>query len=241
MIAVYGIFSLSLIFILALIITPNLDRQTRGWRKTRKHGQQKIPVLGDAAPATLFVAIMSILAALGWYVFTCELVESTIGAWATTVTVSASVLTLSDTLSSAVPPSDTWMPVCKLVVKPESSAVTSYKPGGRFGNRYAPVSLLTVVGAPGTARPRRVRVTPGNTAPDSSVTTPRITPVVVCAHPDTGLASSTTTARTQAIERRMSTSQSVTKYRSIAVAYATDASTNDYIRVDYRAVVRLCQ
>ena len=103
------------------------------------------------------------------------------------------------------------------------------------------ISLLTVVGAPGTARPRRVRVTPGNTAPDSSVTTPRITPVVVCAHPDTGLASSTTTARTQAIERRMSTSQSVTKYRSIAVAYATDASTNDYIRVDYRAVVRLCQ
>ena len=76
MIAVYGIFSLSLIFILALIITPNLDRQMRGWRKARKHGQQKIPVLGDAAPATLFVAIMSILAALGWYAFTCELVES---------------------------------------------------------------------------------------------------------------------------------------------------------------------
>ena len=76
MIVAYGIFSLSLIFILALIITPNLDRQTRGWRKAHKHGQQKIPVLSDAAPATLFVAMISILAALGWYVFTCELVES---------------------------------------------------------------------------------------------------------------------------------------------------------------------
>ena len=76
MIAVYGIFSLSLIFILALIITPNLDRQTRGWRKARKHDQQKISMLGDAAPATMFVAIMSIFAALGWHVFTCELIES---------------------------------------------------------------------------------------------------------------------------------------------------------------------
>ena len=76
MIAVYGIFSLSLIFILALIITPNLDRQTRGWRKARKHDQQKISMLGDAAPATMFVAIMSILAALGWHIFTCELIES---------------------------------------------------------------------------------------------------------------------------------------------------------------------
>lgn len=76
MIAVYGIFSLSLIFILALIITPNLDRQTRGWRKARKHGQLKISALGDASPATMFVAIMSIVAALGWYIFTCELIES---------------------------------------------------------------------------------------------------------------------------------------------------------------------
>ncbi|MGA0853470.1 MAG: hypothetical protein ACO3RK_01500 [Luteolibacter sp.] len=76
MISVYGIFSLSLTFILALIITPNIDRQTRGWRKARKHGQEKIPMLGDAASATGFVAIMSMLAAFGWHVFTCELVES---------------------------------------------------------------------------------------------------------------------------------------------------------------------
>jgi len=76
MIGVYGIFSLSLIFILAVIMTPNLDRQMRGWRKARKHDQPKISILGDAAPATMFVAIMSILAALGWYVFTCELIES---------------------------------------------------------------------------------------------------------------------------------------------------------------------
>ncbi|MEY5012842.1 MAG: hypothetical protein RLY69_557 [Verrucomicrobiota bacterium] len=76
MITVYGIFSLSLTFILALIITPNIDRQTRGWRKARKHGQEKIPMLGDAASATGFVAIMSMLAAFGWHVFTWELVES---------------------------------------------------------------------------------------------------------------------------------------------------------------------
>jgi hypothetical protein len=59
-----------------LIITPNIDRQTRGWRKARKHGQEKIPMLGDAASATGFVAIMSMLAAFGWHIFTCELVES---------------------------------------------------------------------------------------------------------------------------------------------------------------------
>ena len=76
MIAVYGIFSLSLIFILALIITPTLDQQMRGWRKARKHGQQKIPALGDAAPATMFAAIMAVIAAVGWHIFTCELVES---------------------------------------------------------------------------------------------------------------------------------------------------------------------
>jgi len=76
MITVYGIFSLSLTFILALIITPNIDRQTRGWRKARKHGQEKIPMLGDAASATGFVAIMSMFAAFGWHIFTCELVES---------------------------------------------------------------------------------------------------------------------------------------------------------------------
>src|SRR6476659_7472094 len=44
-----------------------------------------------------------------------------------------------------------------------------------------PVAVVTTVGAPGTPAPWSVTVTPGRTAPASSVTVPNTAPVVRCA------------------------------------------------------------
>jgi len=60
-----------------------------------------------------------------------------------------------------------------------------------------------VVGVPCTAGPRRVTVTPGSTAPDSSVTTPRMSPVVRCAHPVSGAVSRAAIANIQTRRDRM--------------------------------------
>ena len=79
-------------------------------------------------------------------------------------------------------------------VKPVSRAVTSYLPGRRPTNRYAPVASLTAVAATApVARLLASTVTPGSTAPDVSFTMPTIEPVCSCA--SAGIDSASTHAR----------------------------------------------
>jgi len=100
-------------------------------------------------------------------VVTSVLVESTTGACAVTVMVSDCALTFSWMSSTAVPPSDTVTPVWELVEKPESSAVTSYVPGGGSGSGRRPIRCSPSWERPERG-PRSVTVTPGRIAPDSS-------------------------------------------------------------------------
>jgi hypothetical protein len=73
---IYGLATLLLIFVLAVIITPSADHQVQGWRRARKQGASSLPRLGDAATAFWFVLVMAIAGAAGWFLFTRALVES---------------------------------------------------------------------------------------------------------------------------------------------------------------------
>ncbi|MEA3187043.1 MAG: hypothetical protein QOD99_873 [Chthoniobacter sp.] len=73
---IYGLVTLLLIFVLALIITPSAEHQIRGWRRARKQGSSSLPHLADAATAFWFVLVMALAGAAGWFLFTQGLVES---------------------------------------------------------------------------------------------------------------------------------------------------------------------
>ena len=72
----YGLVTLGLLFILANLITPPLDMQTRGWRRARKQGKSSLAFLSDPATSFWFVAVMGAGGAGGWFVFTRALIES---------------------------------------------------------------------------------------------------------------------------------------------------------------------
>src|SRR5207302_5043686 len=103
------------------------------------------------------------------FVATCVDAALTTGDSPTTVTVSCSVLTFNCALISTVPPSGTGIFSRRTVENPWSVKETEYSPGGTEGKRKAPSVPVTVVGCPGTLAPCSVAVTPGSTAPDSSV------------------------------------------------------------------------
>lgn len=73
---IYGVMSLMLIFIFAIIITPSADSQIRGWRRARKQGVDSLPFFSDAATSFWAVLVMALAGATGWYLFTRGLVES---------------------------------------------------------------------------------------------------------------------------------------------------------------------
>ena len=73
---IYGVMSLMLIFIFALIITPSADSQIRGWRRARKQGGNSLPFFSDAATSFWAVLLMALAGATGWFLFTRGLVES---------------------------------------------------------------------------------------------------------------------------------------------------------------------
>ncbi len=89
-----------------------------------------------------------------------------------TVTVSCSVATFRSALTLAVKPSEIWMSLRLTVLKPASSNVSSYTPGGTAGKRYEPFSFVTCVWVPIIDGLVAVTVTPGNTAPLLSATRP---------------------------------------------------------------------
>jgi len=76
MIAVYGLFTTGLACVLAGIITPDRERQIRGWRRAFKNGEDRLPAFGDTDSATLSTGIISICGGTGWYLFTHALLES---------------------------------------------------------------------------------------------------------------------------------------------------------------------
>ena len=73
---IYGVMSLMLIFIFAILITPSADSQIRGWRRAKKQGVDSLPFFSDAATSFWAVLIMALAGATGWFLFTQGLVES---------------------------------------------------------------------------------------------------------------------------------------------------------------------
>ena len=76
MIALYGIVTLLLLVVLTFIITPTVERQTRGLRRGRKLGWKRIPRLSDPASSTMMVALMAVAGAVGWTIFAQQLMGS---------------------------------------------------------------------------------------------------------------------------------------------------------------------
>lgn len=73
---IYGLATLLFLFAVTRMITPSGETQIRGWRWTRKQGASGLPQLSDAATAFVWVCIMALAGAVGWYVFTRAVVES---------------------------------------------------------------------------------------------------------------------------------------------------------------------
>ena len=102
-----------------------------------------------------------------------ELVVSTTGASPVTVTVSSRAPTRRSAFTVAVKSPDSSIPSRLTVLKPVSVNVTVYDPGRRSMMRYWPApSVTTVRTFSMSAGLAASTVTPGNTAPDVSLTTP---------------------------------------------------------------------
>lgn len=73
---IYGLVTLCLLYVMAGLITPSVDRQIQGWRRARKLGQRHIPWLSDAGCGWWFTLVMAVAGAAGWFVFTRAIIES---------------------------------------------------------------------------------------------------------------------------------------------------------------------
>ncbi|CAN5288314.1 hypothetical protein BH23VER1_BH23VER1_26490 [soil metagenome] len=76
MASAYGIVSLIFIWVLSLMITPNAENQTRGWRRARKLGRRSLAPASDPATAFWWVLAMALVGAAGWYLFASALIGS---------------------------------------------------------------------------------------------------------------------------------------------------------------------
>jgi hypothetical protein len=117
----------------------------------------------------------------------CFLVSIT-GVSASTSTVVAMPATASDTFNGTMEPAPTGTLSLVYSLKPDSRAITVYRPGARFRNRASPRSLVTAVVSWG---PVSSTVTPGNTAPVPSATVTSMRPVKTCANAGTDVTAST--------------------------------------------------
>ena len=73
---IFGVVSLLLTCVLAVIVTPSRESQMRGWRRARKYGRSRLELCSDASTAFFHVFAMSVAGASGWYIFTAQVVES---------------------------------------------------------------------------------------------------------------------------------------------------------------------
>lgn len=76
MIGLFGVVTMAVMWWMILIITPSRDTQIRGWRRTRKFGKSKLPVLSDPATSAPWVAVMAAMGVAGWYVFAKAILDS---------------------------------------------------------------------------------------------------------------------------------------------------------------------
>ncbi|MDE0594076.1 MAG: hypothetical protein OSB65_02415 [Roseibacillus sp.] len=72
----YGLVTLFMLWTMIVLITPNRDRQIRGWRRARKLEKKRLAVGSDPATSIPWVGIMILMGAAGWFWFTKEVVES---------------------------------------------------------------------------------------------------------------------------------------------------------------------
>ncbi|MCP4846714.1 MAG: hypothetical protein GY899_02055 [Verrucomicrobiaceae bacterium] len=72
----YGLVTLVILWAMIVMVTPNRDRQVRGWRRARKLGQERLAPGSDPATSFPWVGIMVFTGAAGWFWFTKEVVES---------------------------------------------------------------------------------------------------------------------------------------------------------------------
>jgi len=75
-IGVYGFVSMAFLWWMTLIITPSRNTQIRGWRRTRKLGRSRLPVLSDASTSFPWVITMAGLGVTGWFVFSQAVLDS---------------------------------------------------------------------------------------------------------------------------------------------------------------------
>lgn len=73
----YGVVTLLILWLMVSFITPNRDRQIRGWRRARKLGQARLSPGSDPSTSTPWVFAMVVIGAGGWFWFSKEVVEST--------------------------------------------------------------------------------------------------------------------------------------------------------------------
>ena len=73
---IYGLFTLVLLYVFALMITPTPERQQAGLRRAKKQGMRGLPRFGDPATGFWWIALMAVAGGLAWYVFTRNIVES---------------------------------------------------------------------------------------------------------------------------------------------------------------------
>ncbi len=76
MILVYGLISLLFLWVLSGIVTPNFGTQINGWRRARKQGNSRLPLLADESNSSGFVFLMAVIGGSGWFLFTHMIVES---------------------------------------------------------------------------------------------------------------------------------------------------------------------
>jgi len=72
----YGMVTLLILYAMTRVITPSIDMQIRGWRRVRKQNHGSLPLFADASSSIGWVAVMALVGAFGWYVFTHALIES---------------------------------------------------------------------------------------------------------------------------------------------------------------------
>ena len=76
MVGLYGVVTLACLWWLTFVISAEDQGQVRGWRRARKFGNSKLPVLSDAATSVPWTLTMAVMGAVGWFIFANALMES---------------------------------------------------------------------------------------------------------------------------------------------------------------------
>ncbi|MEJ6719580.1 MAG: hypothetical protein QNK82_13890 [Akkermansiaceae bacterium] len=76
MIGIYGAVTLGSLWWLTFVISAESNGQVRGWRRARKFGNSKLPVLSDAATSVPWTLVMAGMGTIGWFIFADSLATS---------------------------------------------------------------------------------------------------------------------------------------------------------------------